>query len=149
VAVANRSIARAGGKAAPSLRILPVLLIAGAAIVVIGLLQVVQTSEATTASFAIQRLEQRRLELEASVRGLEADVAALSSLERIERESRRLGLVTPVAQETIEVNVPLAEQDENLLPSRFTVAGQEEAEENGSAGGSSWWESLLDLLPFR
>jgi len=149
VTVVNRSLARSGGKAAPALRVMPVLLIAGAAIVVIGLLQVVQTSEATTASFAIQRLEQRRLELEASVRGLEADVAALSSLERIDREAARLGLAPPSAQETIEVNVPWSGAEEDWLPSRFAPAGEEQAGENGSSGGPAWWDGLLDLLPFR
>jgi len=149
VAVANRSIARSGAKAPPQLRLVPVLLLAGAAIVVIGLLQIVQTSEATTASFAIQRLEQRRLELDASVRGLEADVAALSSLERIDREAQRLGLAPPRAQETIEVNVPWPGAEEDRLPSRFAPAAEGEAGEDGSSGGSAWWEGLLDLLPFR
>ena len=149
MAVVNRSIARAGARPAPSLRLVPVLLIAGAAIVIIGLLQIVQTSEATTASFAIQRLEQRRLELEASVRGLEADVAALSSLERIERESQRLGLVPPAAQETVEVNVPRTGGDEHLLPSRFAPAGEGMVEEDTSSDGSAWWDDLQDLLPFR
>lgn len=147
MAVVNRTIARAGAKPAPALRLTPVLLIAGAAIVIISLLQVIQTSEATTASFAIQRLEQRRLELEASVRGLEADVAALSSLDRIEREARRLGLQAPQAEETVEVNVPAPAMDENWLPSRF--APSEQPEEDGSSDGSAWWDDLLNLVPFR
>jgi hypothetical protein len=149
MAVANRSIARPGAKPAPSVRVVPVLLIAGAAIVIIALLQVIQTSEATTASFAIQRLEQRRLELEASVQGLEADVAALSSLDRIDRESKRLGLVPPASQETVEVNVPWTGGDENRLPSRYAPAGEGEAQQQGGSDGSSWWGGLLKLIPFR
>jgi hypothetical protein len=88
------------------------------------------------------------LELEASVRGLEADVAALSSLERIERESQRLGLVPPKSQETVEVNVPWAGGDENRLPSRYAPPGEDEAEEDSGAGGSIW-SDVMDLLPFR
>jgi cell division protein FtsL len=131
----------------PSLRLVPVLLIAAAAIVVIGLLQVIQTSEATTARFAIQRMERQRLELEASVRDLEADDAALSSLERVEREAARLGLQPPVAERTIEVNVPAPDVDANRLPSRYAGSGQEG--EDGSTDESAWWEDLLDFVPFR
>ena len=146
MAVLNRTIARTRPKAAPTagLHPGPVLLIAAAAIVIIGLLQVVQTSEATTKSFAIQRLEQDKLELEASVRELEADVAALSSLARIEQEARRLGLKPPEAREAVEVNVAWPGADAPL-PTRFVPEG----EEAGPAGeDSSWWQDLLRLLPF-
>ena len=149
MAVVNRSIAPARPKVAPTLRLVPVLLIAGGAIVIIALLQVIQTSEATTASFAIQRLEQQRLELENSLRGLEADVAALSSLDRIEREARRLGLQPPRAQETVEINVAPPGAEEDWLPSRFAPAGDDQAGEHAGSDGSAWWEDLLDLVPFR
>ena len=149
MAVVNRSIARARPKAVPTLRLVPVLLIAGGAIVVIALLQVIQTSEATTTSFAIQRLEQQRLELEASVQGLEADVASLSSLDRIEREAQRLGLQPPKKQKTVEVNVAPPGAEEDWLPSRFAPAGDDQAEEHAGSDGSAWWEDLLDLVPFR
>ena len=146
MAVLNRTIARTRPKAAPAtgLHLGPVLLIAGAAIVIIGLLQVVQTSEATTKSFAIQRLEQDKLELDASVRELEADVAALSSLARIEQEARRLGLKPPEAREAVEVNVAWPGADAPL-PTRF-VPEDEEVEPAGK--GSPWWQDLLRLLPF-
>ena len=148
MAVLNRTIARTRPKAAPTagLQLGPVLLIAGAAIVIIGLLQVVQTSEATTRSFAIQRLEQRRLELEANVRELEADVASLSSLSRIEQETHRLGLTAPEAREAVEVNVawPGAEAP---LPSRFAPQGADEEAEPAEKD-SPWWRDLLRLLPF-
>jgi len=100
VAVLNRTLDRSEPKPATSLRLGPVLLIAGLAIVIIALLQIVQTSEATTTGFSIQSLKQEKLELESAVRGVEAEVAALSSIERVEREAARLGLAPATSRRT-------------------------------------------------
>jgi cell division protein FtsL len=127
-------------------RVGQVVLVAVAAVVLIALLQVVQTSQATTASFAIQRLEQQKLELGTEVRQLEAEVASLSSLSRIEREAQRLGLEAAQARESVEVNVAWTAADEGRLPTRFAPGEQEEAEMDGQ--GSSWWRDLLEPLPF-
>ncbi len=148
MAVLNRTLARTRPKATPALRLGPVLLVAGLAIVVIALLQVVQTSEATTTSFAIQELEQERLELETSVRQLEAEVAALSSLSRIEQETQRLGLVPPQARASMEVNVAWPGADEQQLPTRFAPPEEEQAESEGHPDASGWWQDLLKPLPF-
>ncbi len=148
MAVLNRTLERAQPKATVSLRLGPVLLVAGLAIVIIALLQVVQTSEATTTSFAIQELEQERLELETSVRQLEAEVAALSSLSRIEQEARRLGLEPPQARESVEVNVAWLAADEERLPTRFAPGEQGQAGVDGHPDSSGWWRDLLKLLPF-
>ena len=75
------------------------MLIAVAALVIVGLLRVVQTSQATTAGFAVQALQQDKLEVETALRQLEADVGLLSSLERIEREALRLGLAPAVTRD--------------------------------------------------
>lgn len=145
MAILDRTVVRSQPKAVASVRLGPVLLAAGAVIVAVGLLQLVQTSRATTASFAIQRLEQEKLELEAAVRQLEAEVASLSSLARIEQEAGRLGLGPPQARESVEVNVAWP-ADGQRLPTRFAPG------ENGEPGvgeqGSSWWRDLLELLPF-
>ncbi len=146
MAVANRALGRSEAKATPSLRLGPLLLMAGAAIVVIALLQVVQSSEATTASFKIQRLEGQKLELETSVHQLEAEVASLSSLSRIENEAKRLGLGPAQAQESVVVNVPGPTDDLARLPSRFAPSETKQA--GGDGQGSSWWRSLLKHLPF-
>jgi cell division protein FtsL len=148
MAVVNRTIARPQAKpAAPPLRLGQVLLIAGAAIAVIALLQVVQSSEATTASFKIQELEQQKLELETTVQQLAADVAALSSLERIEREAARLGLGAPAARQTVGVDVLWPGASADRLPSRFAPAAGEQA--GADEQGSPWWRDLLGLLPFN
>jgi cell division protein FtsL len=146
VAVLNRTLARAQPGTATSPRVGQVLLVAVAAVGVIALLQVVQTSHAATASFAIQRMEQQKLELETGVRQLEAEVASLSSLSRIEREAQLLGLEPAQARESVEVNVAWTASEEGRLPTRFAPGEEEETEVEGQ--GSSWWRDLLDRLPF-
>lgn len=146
MAVLNRAVGRTEPKAAPTLRLGPLLLIAAGAIVVIGLLQIVQSSEATTASFKIQTLEQQKLELETSTQQLEAEVAALSSLSRVQAEAKRLGLVPAQALGSVEVNVPGPANEVGRLPSRF--APSETKQTTGDGQGASWWRSLLKRLPF-
>jgi len=145
VAVLNRTLDRSEPRPAPSLRLAPVLLVAGLALVVIALLQIVQTSEATTTSFSIQTLKQDKLELESTVRGLEAEVGRLSSIERVEREAARLGLQPATSRMTVNVNVPLPATTGGALPSRFAPDEANEIE----ADGSPWWRELLEALPFN
>lgn len=121
----------------------PILVIAMAAILVIAMLQVMQTSRATTANFSIQQLEAEKVQLEAALSELEADVAQYSSLARIEEEAARLGLVPAAGRASLEVNVPLP-VSEQRLPSRF--APDEEAGVDGQ--GPSWWQDLLKVIPF-
>jgi cell division protein FtsL len=146
VAVLNRTLARTRPKAMASSHWRQVLLVALAAVVVIALLEVVQTSQATTHSFAIQRLEQQKLELTTGVQQLEAEVASLSSLSRIEGEAQRLGLEAAQTRESVEVNVAWTAADEGRLPTRFAPGEQEEAEVDRQ--GSSWWRDLLKPLSF-
>jgi hypothetical protein len=115
--------------------------------VVIGLLQIIQTSQATTANYQIQKLEQQKLELGAQVQQLEAEVAGLSSITRIEAESNRMGLQKPQAVQAVEVNVPVEDASVNHLPTRF--APEVQAEPKASGGDSPWWRDLLRRLPFN
>ena len=146
MAVISRTISPPQQQTSTSIavRLGPFLLIAVAALVIVGLLRVVQTSQATTAGFAVQALQQDKLEVETALRQLEADVALLSSLERIEREALRLGLAPPSVQASVRVNVALPAT--NALPTRFAA---EEAEESTGSGATSWWRSLLKPLPFN
>lgn len=145
MAVISRTISSAQQQTSIAVRVGPFLLIAVAALVIVGLLRVVQTSQATTVGFSVQALQQDKLELETALRQLEADVAMLSSLERIEREAQRLGLEPPAVQESVRVNVALPAA--NRLPTRFAPA--EDAEESAGSGATSWWRSLLKRLPFN
>lgn len=150
MAILNRTLPRSRAKAAaetPRLRLRPVLLISGVALTIIAVLQVVQTSQATTANFAIQDLAQQRLELQAQVRQLEAEVAGLSSLTRIEAEAKRLGLEQPQGTEAVEVNVAWAGASVDRLPTRYAL--EEQAPPVEEDADSPWWRDLLDHLPFN
>ncbi len=147
MAVLNRPFARVPATASTSLRVGPVLAVAAVAIVIVALLQVVQTSDAASSNFAIQQLEQEKLELRTRTSQLEAEIAALSSLSRIEQEAReRLGLEPAAAQQSLQVNVPWPGADQQLLPTRFAPAEEPEVVEQSD--GSGWWRDLLELLPF-
>jgi len=132
------------------LHLMPLLIVAASVVVVLGLLRVVQTSQATTASFAMQSLQQEKLELETSVKQLEAEVATLSSLERIEREATRLGLELPLRVSYASVNVAWSATAEDLLPVRFAPVEEDAALANvdGSPGEAAWWQYLLKSFPF-
>jgi hypothetical protein len=76
------------------------------------------------------------------VHSLEAEVATLASLERVEREARgRLGMVPAEKVLYLEVDVPPPRQQ--LLPRRFSAS-----ELSVDEPGTSWWQALLKLLPF-
>jgi cell division protein FtsL len=146
MAILNRTIARTQAKSGerPRVRLTPVLLSAALAIVAIAILQLYQTSRATTASFQMQQLEQQKLQLDTSVRQLESEVSTLSSLTRIEQEASRLGLQPADQRDTVQVNVPLPAQSVEL-PSRFAP----KIEEAGVGGDhASWWHRLRKHLPF-
>ena len=145
MAILNRTIAQSQAKASPSsVRLGPLLLAAGLAIAAIAVLQLYQTSRATTASFNMQGLEQQKLELDTSVRQLEADVASLSSLARIEQEASRVGLEPAQARGTVQVNVAPPPQGVRL-PTRYAP----KIEEAGVGGQhASWRHKLRKLLPF-
>ena len=151
MAVVDRTIAPAKPKTGGlRLQLVPLLLLAAGAVAVIGLLRVVQTSQATTAGFAMQILRQEKLELETSVRQLEAEVASLSSLDRIERDAKRLGLELPERVSYLAVNVAWPATAEDLLPARFAPAEEQAAAGSldGSPERSGWWQDLLSILPF-
>jgi cell division protein FtsL len=127
---------------APSVGARSVLIAAGLALAAAALLQVVQTSNVTTAGYQIQRLDQERLQWQASVHQLEAEVASLASVDRIEQEARgRLGMVPAESRLYLKTNVPVPSHQ--LLPTRFSPP---EAPEQRT--GEPWWRDLLELLPF-
>jgi cell division protein FtsL len=118
--------------------------LAGAFLVVasLGLLQVIQTSNATTTGYNLQRLEDERSATQAEVHQLEAEVAVLTSIDRIAKEAGdRLGMAPAGNTMTLEVHKqPPAQQ---LIPLRFVAASK-----TPEIKTSSWWQKLLGLLPF-
>jgi cell division protein FtsL len=121
------------------------LLLAFLALAVLGLLQVNQAGDATSTGYAIRRLELERDEWASQVRRLEAEVAALTALERVERvATNRLGLKPAV--ERIYLDVPVPPPDQHLVPRRYLAPEEEELP--AAEAGNSWWQSLFKLLPF-
>jgi cell division protein FtsB len=109
----------------------------------IALLQVLQSSSFTHTGQKLLRLEQERAALTAQNHQLEADIAALASLERTERAAReRLGMVPAVRTEYLSVDTPAPAGP--LLPRPLLGP---DAPPAGS--GVAWWQTLLEALSFR
>ena len=145
MAVLGRTFERIQTTPWPSLRLVPLLTAAGVIVVALALWQVAQSSDAATTSFTIQRLERERLQLQARVHALEAEVAYLSSLARIETEARgRLGLVKPERREIITIDVPPPEA-QHPIPTRFLP----DPEPSMDVPSAPWWKRVLDRInPF-
>ena len=121
----------------------PVLLGAFLVVASLGLLQVIQTSSATTTGYNLQRLEDERSATQAEVPQLEAEVAVLTSIDRIDREARdRLGMVP--ADNTMTLSVEKQAPAQQLVPLRFLT----EQSEAPQVKSTAWWRKLLGLLPF-
>ena len=130
----------------PRLRGGRLALFAGIALVVsLAALQVQQFSAVTSTGYEIESLKRERLARQAANHELEAEVARLSSLARVDIEAR-LRLKMEPAKKTlyITVNQPLPATQQ--LPSRFAPA--EEDTPPAPDANPSLLERLLDLIPF-
>jgi cell division protein FtsB len=108
--------------------------------VAIALLQVFQSGTFANTGAEIRRLETERMDTLARIHDLEAEVSALSSLDRTERAARdRLGMVPATNITYIGVNVPAPQGF--LLPRPLTV-DQPPVPDN-----RSWIEKLLAAVP--
>jgi hypothetical protein len=111
--------------------------------VAIALLQVAQSSGFAHTGQKLQRMDQQKADLTAEIHSLEADVAALSSLDRTERAARdRLGMVPALSTDYISVTVPAPE---NVLLPRPIISTEPPDESDPDA----WWRPLVDAIPFR
>ncbi len=127
----------------PSLRRSPRLLIGLAAALVLGgaMLQVNQFSAVTTTGYHIEELERERAAKQAENDELEAEVARLASLARVDIEARvRLKMEPAQRILNIEVNQPVP--DHQTLPTRFKAPGEPVRD----AVDGSFIDRLLDLL---
>jgi cell division protein FtsL len=123
----------------------PVIL--GAFLVVgsLCLLQVIQASSATSTGYALQRLEDERSAMQAEVHQLESEVAALTSIDRIDRDARdRLGMVPATADDTMNLQIGKQPPSQQLVPLRFL------SEQPGASPAKStpWWRKLFDFVSF-
>jgi len=105
-----------------------------------ALLPVVQNSIATSRGFDIQAAQRQETQLKGEISLLEADVAELTSLTRIERRAREIGLL-PVP-DPIYVNVNEPGPAPAKLPSEYLPR-----EETRPVSSSPWWKPLVSWLP--
>ena len=114
----------------------------GLFVVAVGLVQVNQLSRVTSAGYQIDRLNQERAQKQAENSQIEAEVARLSSVARVDIEARlRLGLVP--AQSRLYLTLNHSVPDRQTLPTRFLPV------ERGAPAPSKQplWKRLLHRLP--
>jgi cell division protein FtsL len=122
------------------------IVVAIALAVAIAAFQVNQYSSAARTSYELNDLNRLRAAKQARNHELEAEVAKLSSLARVDIEARvRLGMVPADRKLYLQVNQPLPPRES--LPTRYLPRP------NGGAtppdGRESWWRRAVDaLLPF-
>lgn len=112
------------------------------AIVVLGIgamLPVVQNSTATSDGFDIQRVQAEQARLNGDIRLLEADVASLSSLDRVRRRAEAIGLVP--GDRPIYIRVEEPGPAPAKLPTEYLPTSVRESDPP-----VSWWRSLLSWV---
>jgi hypothetical protein len=133
----RRGVPVPGGLGAINWWLIGALLVASAA----AMLPVVQNSSATSEGFDLQAYQRQEAALKANISLLEADVARLTSLKRIERRAREIGLVDATDPIFVHVNEPgpaPAKLPSEYLPRLEPQRGEPD----------SWWKPLVGWLPF-
>jgi hypothetical protein len=105
-----------------------------------AMLPVLQNSAATSRGFALQQRQVEQQRLKGDIGLIEADVARLTSLPRIERRADEIGLVPTTDPIYITVTEPgpaPAKIPAEYLPPPAPKASRP----------ASWWRSFLDWLP--
>jgi cell division protein FtsL len=113
-------------------------------VVVVGLLQVNQFSRLTSTGYEIETLKRERdLKLAANHK-LEAEVASLSSLARVDWVARtQMGMEPSSRVLYIDVNQQVPHRQ--TLPTRFLPAAPDEEQ----GGGAPWWRRAIGwVVPF-
>lgn len=111
------------------------------AVGVVGLVQVLQTTQVAATGYEVRALEREQQDLDADIRLLEAQIASSSNLEQIQKDATtRLGMVRADQKVRVAVDVPAPAIIP--LPRRY-VPVQEEQE----APGVAWWERVLGVIP--
>lgn len=107
----------------------------------VGVLQVMQTSEAATAGYQLRTLERERADLSAQVRSLEAQIAQTANEGHMrELAMARLGMVPATNKVTIKVDAEAPALP--ALPERYVVRPQ-----STPLPRMAWWEQILRFLP--
>jgi cell division protein FtsL len=119
------------------------LTVAAVTVGLAALLALMQSSDATTTSARVQRLQDQLADWEARTQELQVEVATLGGLERIEREATERLKMVP-ATETIYVTVDEPGPEPARLPSRFLPPSQARP----TPGGDTLWDKIFGWLPW-
>jgi hypothetical protein len=133
----RRGIPVPGGIGSINWWLIGALLVASAA----AMLPVIQNSSATSEGFDLQAYQAREAALRSDISLLEADVARLTSLKRIERRALEIGLVE--AHDPIFVSVNEPGPAPAKLPAEFLPRPEPQRAEP-----DPWWKPLVNWLPF-
>ncbi|MEO6099704.1 MAG: hypothetical protein ABIQ34_05245 [Tepidiformaceae bacterium] len=104
-----------------------------------AMLPVIQNSTATSRGFDIQRGAARQAKLNGEISLVESDVARLTSLTRIERRAKEIGLGP--TDNPIYISIDEAGPAPAKIPSEYLLPVSAKAEPP-----VSWWRSLVSLL---
>ena len=119
----------------PSLVIICVVVIG-----IAGLLPLLLSSKVIHTSGDVRQLESVRNDWNARIQELEAEIAVLGSLDRIEKEARgRLGMVPP--DETVYITVDQPAPEKQIVPLRFLLPKKDQSQRD-----ESWWESIIGMF---
>jgi cell division protein FtsL len=123
------------------------LLALAAAVLGVALLQVNQFSRLTSTGYQINELNSERAAQQAENHSLEAEVASLSSLARVDWEARTRLHMGPAMQKLyIDVNRPAPARQ--TLPTRF-LPQETPVPAEAATSHESLWKRLLKLLPIN
>jgi hypothetical protein len=112
-----------------------------------ALLQVNQFSRVASTGYEINDLNRQRAAKQAENHGIEADVARLSSLARVDIEARVRLHMEPAQQKLyIDVNQPVPMRE--TLPTRFLPTERSVTEAAPRAAHTPFWKRLFKRLPF-
>lgn len=108
---------------------------------VVGLVQVLQTTQVAATGYEVRALEREAQDLDADIRLLEAQIAASSNLDQIQKEATgRLAMVRPQQKVRVAADVPAPAIVP--LPRRYVPTFERQ-----EPPAVTWWERLLGNLP--
>jgi hypothetical protein len=113
-----------------------------ALVVVAAVFQVNRFSQLTSRGYEINELNRQRAEQQAANHVIEAEVARLSSLARVDIEAR-VRLHLEPAQQKMYVSVNHDVPARQSLPTRFLPASRPVA----PPADVPWWERIIGLMP--
>ena len=121
------------------------LILVGAVVLGIALVQVNEFSRLTSTGYQINELTAERAARQADNHAIEAEVAGLSSLARVDWEARTRLHMEP-AKQKLYIDVNGAAPERQTLPTRFLPPERPPVAPT-PASGTAFWERLLRRLP--